>query len=75
MHAELSIAIPFVCECNNWYKTIKGDERCIKRFGLKTWRDEITGKKCKWEDNTKIVLNEIVCEGVNWIYLALDIDR
>ena len=29
----------------------------------------------RWEDNTKMDLQEVGCGGVDWIYLALDRDR
>ena len=29
----------------------------------------------RWEDNIKMDLQEVVCEGMDWIELALDRDR
>ena len=29
----------------------------------------------RWEDNIKIDIQEMGCEGVDWIYLAQDRDR
>jgi hypothetical protein len=29
----------------------------------------------RWEDNIKINLQEVGCGGIDWIYLALDMDR
>ena len=29
----------------------------------------------RWEDNIKMVLQEVVCEGMEWIELAQDRDR
>jgi len=31
--------------------------------------------KCRWEDNIKMVLQEVGCEGMDWIELAQDRDR
>jgi hypothetical protein len=29
----------------------------------------------RWKDNIKMDLQEVECEGINWIYLAQDIER
>jgi len=29
----------------------------------------------RWEDNIKMDLHEVLCEGMDWIYLARDRDR
>jgi hypothetical protein len=39
------------------------------------WRIPFRRRKNKWEDNTKINLKEIECEGVVWIYQIRDSDR
>ena len=31
--------------------------------------------RCRWEDNIKIDLQEVGCEGMDWIELAHDRDR
>jgi hypothetical protein len=31
--------------------------------------------RCRWEDNIKMVLQEVECEGMDWIGLAQDRDR
>ena len=31
--------------------------------------------RCKWEDNIKMDLQEVGCEGIDWIELAQDRDR
>ena len=31
--------------------------------------------RLKWEDNIKMDLQEVVCEGMDWIELAQDTDR
>ena len=33
------------------------------------------GKRRRWEDNIKMDLNELGCEGVDWIEQAQDMDR
>ena len=30
---------------------------------------------CRWEDNIKMELKEVVCEGMEWIDVAQDMDR
>jgi hypothetical protein len=35
----------------------------------------LAGLRRRWEDNIKINLKEIGCEGVDWIYLAYDRDK
>ena len=30
---------------------------------------------CRWEDNTKLDLQEVRCEAIDWIELAQDRDR
>jgi hypothetical protein len=31
--------------------------------------------RLKWEDNIKLHLQEVICGGMDWIYLAQDMDR
>jgi hypothetical protein len=31
--------------------------------------------RCRWEDNIKMDLKEVECEGMDWIELAQDRDR
>ena len=31
--------------------------------------------RCRWEDNIKMDLQEVGCEGIDWIELAQDRDR
>jgi hypothetical protein len=31
--------------------------------------------RCRWEDNIKVDLQEVVCESMEWIDLAKDRDR
>ena len=31
--------------------------------------------RCRWEDNIKVYLQEVVCGGMDWIELAQDRDR
>jgi hypothetical protein len=31
--------------------------------------------RCRWEDNSKIYLQEVGCGGMDWIELAQDMDR
>jgi hypothetical protein len=39
----------------------------------KTLMEETT--RCRWEDNIRIDLREIRCEGVDWPHLAQDINQ
>ena len=49
-----------------------GEWRCIQGFGGVTWRKETTWKMqaYRWEDNIKMYLQEVVCEGIDWIDMA-----
>ena len=42
-------------------------ERCIQEFGRGIWRREHLEDICVGEDNIKMNLKEIECEGVDWI--------
>jgi hypothetical protein len=48
-------------------------ERCIQGFGVKTEAKRPLGRsRRKWEDNVKMVLQDVGCGGVDWIELAQD---
>ena len=48
-----------------------GEERRIQGFGGETLRKETTWENHRrWEDNIKMDIQEVVCEGMDWIELA-----
>jgi len=52
------------------------DRRCIQGFGGETRGKEPLGRpRGRWEDNTKMDLQEVGCEGMDWIDMAQDMDR
>jgi len=36
---------------------------------------QLGSPRCRWEDNIKMGLQEVECEGMDWIELAQDRDR
>jgi hypothetical protein len=53
-----------------------GDERGMQGFGGKTWGKEPYGRtRRRWENNSKMDLQEVDCGVINWIELAQDRDR
>ena len=53
-----------------------GEERRIQGFGGETKGMRRLGKPRRgWEDNIKVDLQEVGCEGMDWIELAQDRDR
>ena len=52
------------------------EERCIQGFGGKPEGKRLFGRtRRRWEDNIKMDLQEVGCEGMEWIDLAQDRDR
>jgi hypothetical protein len=53
----------------------------VIKLRRKRWAGKPEGKKplgrsrSKWEDNIKMYLQEVGCEGMDWIELALDMGR
>jgi hypothetical protein len=45
------------------------DQKCIQNIGRKT---PLRRPRCSWEDNIKMDLKEIGCEGVDYTPLAQD---
>jgi hypothetical protein len=44
------------------------DEECVLN-----WSEESLGRpRRRWEDNIKLIPKEVVCEGVDWLYLTQD---
>jgi hypothetical protein len=53
--------------------TYGGEERRIQGFGGETIGKELLEKpRARWKDNIKIDLQEVVCDGMDWIELAQD---
>jgi len=53
-----------------------GGERRVQGFGGKTRGNRPLGRtRRRWEDNTKMDLQEVGCRGKDWIELAQDRDR
>jgi hypothetical protein len=46
------------------------NEKCIQKFGQKTWRRPLRRPRQRWEDNIRMDLREIGWEGVDTIHLA-----
>ena len=64
----------FYLVCGGVYGSYRGEE--CTRFCGETWAKETTGEtQSKWEDNIKMDLQEVGCEGMDWIELAQDRDR
>jgi hypothetical protein len=52
------------------------EERRIQGFRGKTEVIRPLGKtKCRWEDNIKMDLHDVGCDGIDWIDLTQDRDR
>jgi len=54
-----------------------GDRRCVYRvsLGKPEGKRPLGRPKRKWEDNVKMNLQDLGCEGMDWIELAQDRDR
>jgi hypothetical protein len=54
-----------------------GEERGVYRVLM--WKSEgkrpLERRRCRWEDNIKMDLQEVGCGGMSWIGLAQDRDR
>ena len=56
--------------------TYGGEDRCMPSFGGETLRKDTTWRlRRRWEDNSKMGLQEVGCGGMDWIELAQDRDR
>jgi len=52
------------------------EERCTKDLVKKPEGQRLLGRpRHRWEDNTKMDLQEVGCGGIDWINLAQDMDR
>jgi hypothetical protein len=52
------------------FRTHRGNEKCIQRFGWKTSREGTAWETyvlAEWEDNIQVTATEIGCEGVDCI--------
>jgi hypothetical protein len=56
----------------------------IGRWKIRTkiWLEIMTGTdqplgapRCRWKDNIKMYIEEMMCEGADWVHLAQDRDR
>jgi len=55
--------------------THEGEERCIQDFvGKPEVKIPLGRPRRRWEDNIKMDLQEVGCEGIDWIDLAQDRD-
>jgi hypothetical protein len=51
--------------------TYWGEERCIQGFGGKICGKRPFGRpRRRWKDNIKIYIQEVGCEGMDWINVA-----
>ena len=49
---------------------------CMQGFGGEPGRKRPLGRpRCRWEDNIKMDLQEVGCEGMDWINVAQNRDR
>ena len=55
-----------MCERRGVYKFLEGKPEGTRQLG---------GLRRRWEDNIKMDLYEVGCEGMDWIDLAQDRDR
>ena len=55
----------------------RGDTRGVYRvlMGKAEGKRPLGRPRCRWEDNIKMDLQEVGCEGMDWIELAQDRDR
>jgi hypothetical protein len=54
-----------------------GEERGVYRVlvGNPEGKSQLGRRRCRWEDNIKMYLQEVECGGMDWIWLAQDRDR
>ena len=54
-----------------------GERRCAYRIlvGKLEGKRPLGRPRCRWENNIKMDLQEVGCEGMDWIELAKDRDR
>ena len=56
--------------------TYGGEERCLRGLMVKAEGTRPLGRpRRRWEDNIKVNLRELKCEGMDWFCLAEDRDR
>jgi hypothetical protein len=53
-----------------------GERRCAYRVlvGKPEGKNPLGKTRRRWEDNIKMDLQKVGCEGMDWIYLAQDVD-
>jgi hypothetical protein len=57
-------------------KHAREDGKCIRNITRKPEGKRPFGiHRCRWDDNIRVVIKEIGCEVVDWIYQAQDRDR
>jgi len=51
--------------------TIGGEDKCVQGFGGETRGKEPLGRpKCRWDDDIKMDLKTVTCDGGEWIHMT-----
>jgi len=60
-----------------WYVACKGERRVVYRvlLGKPQEKRPLPRPRRRWEDNIKMDLQEVECEGMDWIELAQNRNR
>ena len=49
-----------------WHVARMGESRVVYRWGNLRERDHLRGPRRRWDDNIKMDLQEVGCEGMEW---------